>query len=41
MEVLEKEYAKMQEKVRDSQNTEFNLATLKEQQEATLKIQED
>ena len=31
LEVMEKEYGKMQEKVRDSQNTEFNIATLKDQ----------
>lgn len=40
-EVVEKEYQKMQEKYRESQNAEFNLSTVKEQQDATLKIQED
>lgn len=40
-EVLEKEYLKLQEKFRDAQNNEFNLSTLKEQQDATVKIQED
>ena len=40
-EVLEKEYQKLQEKYRDAQNVEFNLSTLKEQQDATVKIQED
>ena len=39
--VLEKEYSKLQEKCRDSQNQEFNLSTQKEHQDATLKIQED
>ena len=37
-EVLEKEYQKLQEKHRDAQNNEFNLSTLKEQQDATVKI---
>ena len=40
-EILEKEYGKMQERYRDIQNVEFNLSTQKEQQEATVKIQED
>jgi hypothetical protein len=40
-EVLEKEYAKMQERYRDSQNLEFNLSTAKIQQEAALKLQEE
>lgn len=40
-EVLEKEFQKIQEKYRDSQNIEFNLSALKEQQDATVKIQED
>jgi len=40
-EVLEKEYQKLQEKHREAQNVEFNLSTLKEQQDATVKIQED
>ena len=40
-EILEKEYQKLQEKYRDAQNNEFNLSTLKEQQDATVKIQED
>jgi hypothetical protein len=40
-EVLEKEYSKLQEKFRDSQNQEFNLSTQKEHQDATMKIQED
>lgn len=39
--VLEKEYSKLQEKFRDSQNQEFTLSTQKEHQDATLKIQED
>lgn len=40
-EILEKEYGKIQERYRDIQNVEFNLSTQKEQQEATVKIQED
>lgn len=40
-EVLEKEYQKLQDKYREAQNAEFNLSTLKEQQDATVKIQED
>jgi hypothetical protein len=40
-EVIEKEYAKLQEKYRDAQNIEFNLSTAKEHQDATVKIQED
>lgn len=40
-EVLEKEFAKLQDKYRDVQNNEFNLSTQKEHQEATVKIQED
>lgn len=38
-EVIEKEYTKLQEKYREIQNIEFNLSTLKEQQDATMKIQ--
>ena len=37
-EVLEKEYNKIQERIRDGQNVEFNLATRNEHQEATMKI---
>lgn len=37
-ELLEKEYAKLQDKYRDVQNNEFNLSTQKEHQEATVKI---
>ena len=37
-EMLEKEYAKLQDKYREVQNHEFNLSTNKEQAEATLKI---
>lgn len=40
-ELLEKEFAKLQDKCRDVQNNEFNLSTQKEHQEATVKIQED
>lgn len=40
-ELLEKEYAKLQDKYREVQNHEFNLNTAKEQQDATLKIQEE
>ena len=40
-EVLEREYGKLQEKYRESQNVEFNLSTQKEQHEATVKIQEE
>jgi chromosome segregation ATPase len=40
-EMLEKEFAKLQDKLRDVQNHEFNLSTAKEHQDATLKIQED
>ena len=39
--MLEREYQKLQDKYRDAQNNEFNLSTLKEQQDATVKIQED
>lgn len=38
MELLEKEYAKLQDKYREVQNHEFNLSTQKEQQDATMKI---
>lgn len=39
--MLEKEFAKLQDKLRDVQNHEFNLSTMKEHQDATLKIQEE
>ena len=41
VEVLKNEFAKLQEKFRESQNIEFNLSTQKEHQDATVKIQED
>ena len=40
-ELLEKEFAKLQDKLREVQNNEFNLSTQKEHHEATAKIQED
>lgn len=40
-ELIEREYSKLQDKHREVQNHEFNLSTQKEQQDATIKIQED
>ncbi len=37
-EILEKEFQVIQERYRESQKIEFNLSTVKEQQDATLKI---
>ena len=38
IELIEREFSKLQDKYREIQNAEFNLSTEKEQQDATVKI---